>query len=259
MPAVTAVIAVGAGVLGLLVGSFLNVVIHRLPRRESVVRPRSRCPRCGKVLAARDNLPVLSWLALGGRCRSCREPIAWRYPVIELLTAGAFAAVGARFGPDVVAPAFLSLTAVLIAVSAIDIEHFIVPNRALLAGTALGVPLLVIATFGEHDIGDLVGAGLGGLLGGGALLLIALLYPRGMGMGDVKLAAYECLFLGFLSVGHVAVGLFLGFLAGSVGGILLIGTKVRTRKDHIPFAPFLAAGGFLSVLFGRTLLEWYQR
>src|SRR4051812_46407840 len=127
----TVLVAAGCGLLGLLVGSFLNVVIHRVPRKESVVRPRSRCPGCGTTLAERDNIPVLSWLLLRGRCRTCGEPISARYPLIELLTAVVFAAVGARFGADWAVPAYLVLAAGLVAVSAIDLEHFLVPNRIL--------------------------------------------------------------------------------------------------------------------------------
>jgi leader peptidase (prepilin peptidase)/N-methyltransferase len=178
---------------------------------------------------------------------------------MELLTGALFAAVGARFGADAALPAFLVFTAVLLAVGAIDLEHFIVPNRLLLAGSVVGGPLLVVATLGSYGPDDLLGALLGALLAGGALFLIALAYPRGMGMGDVKLAAFEGLFLGFLDLGHVALGLFLGFLLGSIGGVALLATGLKTRKDHIPFAPFLAAGALLAVLVGRQLLDLYTR
>jgi leader peptidase (prepilin peptidase) / N-methyltransferase len=254
--------AAASAALGLAVGSFLNVVIHRVPRRESVVAPRSRCPGCGTELANRDNIPVVSWLLLRGRCRTCREPISARYPAVELLTAVVFAAVGGRVAAleQVEAvPAFLVFAAVLVAVSFIDIEHFLVPNRVLLAGTAAGVPLLALAAvLGDDGWRHLSRALLAALVAGGGLLVLNLISPRGMGMGDVKLAAYEGLFLGWLGWGHVALGLFLGFLLGSVGGLTLILLRIRSRRDHIPFAPFLAAGAVLTVLFGEVLLDAYR-
>jgi leader peptidase (prepilin peptidase)/N-methyltransferase len=254
----TGLVAAGCGLLGLLVGSFLNVVIHRVPRKESVVRPRSRCPGCGTTLAERDNIPVLSWLLLRGRCRTCGEPISARYPLVELLTAAVFAAVGARFGADGAVPAFLVLGAGLVAVSAIDLEHFLVPNRILQWMLALGVPLLVVAAATDHRWVDLRSAAVGAAIGFGLLLVINLAVPRGMGMGDVKLAGVEGAFLGFLGVGHVFVGLFLGFVLGAIGGVLLIATGLRSRRDHIPFAPFLAGGALLAVLVGSSVLDWYR-
>jgi leader peptidase (prepilin peptidase)/N-methyltransferase len=255
---VTVLVAAGSGLLGLLVGSFLNVVIHRVPRKESVISPRSRCPGCGTQLAERDNIPVISWLALRGRCRTCGAPIAVRYPLVEALTAVLFAVVGAHFGADGAVPAYLVLVAALVAVSAIDLEHFIVPNRILLVAMILGGPLLLAAAATDHEWRDARNAVVGGLLGFGALFLVHVASPRGMGMGDVKLAGVNGLFLGFLGLGHVWLGLFLGFVLGSVIGVALIATGVRTRRDHIPFAPFLAAGAFLTVLFGSSMLDWYR-
>jgi leader peptidase (prepilin peptidase)/N-methyltransferase len=253
----TVLVAAGCGLLGLLVGSFLNVVIHRVPRHESVVRPRSRCPECGTTLAERDNVPVVSWLLLKGRCRTCDAPISARYPAVELLTAVAFAAVGLRFGADWAVPAYLVLVAALVAVSAVDLELFLVPNRILLATLAVGVPLLVLAAALDHRWDDLGRALAGAAIGFGILLAINLVTPRGMGMGDVKLAGVLGAWLGFLDIGLVFLGLFLGFLLGAVGGIALLATGVRTRKDHIPFAPFLAAGAVLAILVGSPLLDWY--
>jgi leader peptidase (prepilin peptidase)/N-methyltransferase len=254
---VTVLVSAGCGLLGLLVGSFLNVVIHRVPRHESVVRPRSRCPGCGTTLAERDNIPVLSWLLLRGRCRTCDAPISARYPAVELLTAVVFAALGARFGASWSVPAYLVLAAALVAVSMIDLEHFLVPNRILLATLVLGVPLLVLAAALDGTGHDLAMAAAGGAIGFALLLVINLINPRGMGMGDVKLAGVLGAWLGFLDLGHVFLGLFLGFTLGSVGGLLLIATKVRSRRDHIPFAPFLAAGAVVAILVGSPLLDWY--
>ncbi len=245
------------GLLGLAVGSFLNVVIARVPRRESVVRPRSRCPGCGTQLAERDNVPVVSWLLLRGRCRTCRAPISVRYPLVEAATAALFVAAGVRFGWDGALPAYLVFFAVLLAVSLIDLEHYIVPNRVVFPGLALAVPLLAVAAAVQGEVGPLVRGIGGGLLAANGLLLVHLISPRGMGMGDVKLSLVLGLFLGWLSLGHVALGLFLGFLLGAVVGIALLALGLRTRKDAVPFAPFLAAGATIATLAGQPLLDWY--
>lgn len=248
---------VGSGVLGLLIGSFLNVVIHRVPRRESVISPPSHCPTCQTPIANRDNVPVLGWVLLGGRCRACGEPISARYPLVELATSGLFMAAAVRFGTDWALPAFLFFFAVLLAVTLIDLEHYIVPNRIVLWALGAGAPLLAAAAAlgGEWD--DLGRALLGAVAAGGALLVVHLVQPRGMGAGDVKLALVLGLFLGWLSWGHIALGLFLGFLLGAVIGLLLIVVGGRSRKDAVPFAPFLAAGAVLTVLAGNPLLDWY--
>lgn len=254
----TGVVATGCFVLGLLVGSFLNVVIYRVPRRESVVTPRSRCPGCGTQLAERDNIPVVSWLLLRGRCRTCAMSIPGRYPLVELLTGVLFAAVGIRFGADWALPAFLVLVGGQVAVSFIDLEHFLVPNRVLLAVLGVGGPLLVLAAVKGEGWDDMREMAIGAVIGFGLLLAINLINPRGMGMGDVKLAGVQGLFLGLLGVGHVLLALFLGFLLGAVGGVMLIATGLRTRKDHIPFAPYLATGALTCVLVGGPILDWYR-
>ena len=265
VPAVVGFIVFACVLMGLMVGSFLNVVIYRVPAGESIVKPRSRCPKCETEIGPRDNVPVVSWLVLHGRCRTCEAPISARYPAVELLTGVVFAVVGASIasldGGDQlpVLPAFLVFAAVLVAVSFIDLEHFLVPNRVLLAGTYVSAPLLVVAALVVDDgRSHLVRALLGVLAAGGALLVLNLISPRGMGMGDVKLAAFEGAFLGWLSWGHVVLGLFLGFLLGSVGGVTLIALRLRSRKDHIPFAPFLAAGALLAVTLGEALLDIYS-
>jgi leader peptidase (prepilin peptidase) / N-methyltransferase len=165
--------------------------------------------------------------------------------------------MAARFGPDWALPAFLFFTASLIAVSAIDIEHYLVPNRIVATTLIFSVPLLAAAAAIDDEWSSLWRGLLGAVLAGGGLLVLNLVYPRGMGMGDVKLALILGLFLGWLSLGHVALGMFLGFLFGAVGGVLLIALGVKSRKSHIPFAPFLAAGAYLTVLFGETFLDWY--
>jgi leader peptidase (prepilin peptidase) / N-methyltransferase len=254
----TAFVAVVSGVIGLMVGSFLNVVIHRVPAGQSVVKPRSRCPGCGTQLAERDNVPVVSWLLLRGRCRTCGMRISVRYPLVELLTGVMFVVVGAKFGADWALPAFLLFTASLIALSAIDLEHFRIPNRILIVTLWAGFPLLLLAAALDDRWDDLRDGLVGGVAALALLLVIHLISPRGMGMGDVKLAGVLGLFLGFLSIGRVFVGLFLGFVLGAVIGVLLIATRIKSRKDRIPFGPFLAAGALLSVLVGGPIVDWYR-
>lgn len=253
----TAPIVAVAAVFGLVVGSFLNVVIHRVPRKESVVSPRSRCPGCDTELANRDNIPVLSWLLLRGRCRTCGMAISPRYPLVELGTGALFAVLALRLSDEAALPAFLVLGAALIAISLIDLEHFIVPNRIVYPTLFLMAPLLVGAAVVEDDWSSLRGAVLGGLLGFGILFAIHLVSPRGMGFGDVRLAGLLGVALGWLDLGHVLLGLFLGFLTASVISLTLIGLKVRSRKDRIPFGPFLALGAVLAILVGRPILDWY--
>jgi len=254
----TALLAAGCAVLGLVIGSFLNVVIHRVPRKESVVKPRSRCPGCGTELAARDNVPVVSWLLLKGRCRTCAEPISGRYPAVELATAVLFAATAFRLGADWALPAFLVVVAGLVAISAVDLELFIVPNRILYPTLFVAALLFVLAAAADGRWSDARTAALGGALGWGLLLVIHLVSPAGMGFGDVRLAGLIGMALGWLSVGHVLVGLFLAFLAAAVIGVALIVTGVKGRKDKVPFGPFLATGAMLAILFGGPLLDWYR-
>jgi leader peptidase (prepilin peptidase)/N-methyltransferase len=236
-------------VLGLLVGSFLNVVVHRLPRGESLLRPRSRCVGCGVQIASYDNVPVVSWLVLRGRCRHCGEPISIRYPLIEALTGVTFAAVVAVAGVDAELWLELPFAALMIAVAAIDLEHRIVPNR-LLAPAAVWA----VGAWAVIDL-DFLPEALAA--GGGAfafLLLAALAYPAGMGMGDVKLAGVMGLYLGL----SVIPALLAAFLAGSVVGIAIVVRDGRdARKTGVPFAPFLALGGLIGLLAGSELISFY--
>jgi leader peptidase (prepilin peptidase)/N-methyltransferase len=244
-------------VLGLLVGSFTNVVIWRVPRKLSVVSPPSHCPGCDNPIRPVDNIPVLSWLLLRAKCRHCREPIPARYPLVELAGGVLFGAAAARFGWSWELPAYLVLFAALLAISVIDLEHFIIPNRILLPVTIAAVPLLAVAAAGEDDWGAFFRALGGGTAAFGGLLAVNLISPRGMGMGDVKLSFLLGLHLGWLGWGEVFLGLFLSFLLGAVIGVALIALKVKTRKDFIPFGPFLALGTVLTVLWGEPVLRWY--
>lgn len=254
----TAFLVGWCAVLGLLVGSFLNVVIWRVPRDESIVHPRSRCPRCGNQLRTVDNLPVLSWLFLRGKCHFCGEPISARYPLVELLTGVLFGVTAAKFGFDWALPAFLVLVAGLIALSGIDLDHKRLPIKVLYPVLFAVAALLVLAAAATGEWGDLARAAAGGVIGFVVLLLIHLIAPRGMAFGDVRLAGLIGVALGWLGLGYVAVGLFLAFLTSSVIGLLLIAVKLATRKSKIPFGPFLAFGCLLAVFVGGPILDWYQ-
>ena len=237
-------------VLGAAVGSFLNVVIHRLPRRESVVRPRSRCPACGAQLAGRDNVPVISWLVLRGRCRSCGVAISPRYPLVELATAAAFAVVAALNGIELDLLWQLPLVAALLAAGAIDLEHRIIPNRLVTPMTLWGAATALALRLDE--LPELA------IAGGGAfafLLVTALINPAGMGMGDVKLAGGMGLYLG----ASIAPAMVVAFLAGSLVGIGIIAVKGGAgRKTGVPFGPFLALGGIVGLLAGPELIDAYR-
>lgn len=259
MTAALAALVGFCALVGLAIGSFLNVVIHRIPIKQSVVRPRSHCPSCGTQLSERDNVPVLSWLLLRGRCRSCHEPISMRYPLVEVATAGLFAAAAVRFGFSYALPGYCLFFAALLAISVIDLDHFIVPNRIIYPTLFATVPLLAGAALLDGSWKALEHATLGGLMGFGALLIVHMVSPRGMGFGDVRLAGIIGIYLGWLGYAHILLGLFLGFLLASVVGLGLIATRLRTRRDALPFAPFLAAGAMLAVLWGHLLLRIYAR
>lgn len=246
---------VAFGLVGLAIGSFLSVVVHRVPRRESVVRPRSRCPSCGTQLRAADNVPVVSYLLLRGRCRSCGARISPAYPLLELATAGLFAAAAAAFDRPYVAAVMAAFLAVLVALAVIDARHRILPNRIVYPAVPGFAVLLVLgALLGEGF--DLRGAAIGFLGYGGGLLLVALVSPRGMGMGDVKLAALIGLVVGSLGAELVLVAAGVGIL---LGGVAAVGALVagRGRKQAIPFGPFLAAGAAAAVLAGDRLARLY--
>jgi len=238
-----------AAPFGLIIGSFLNVVAYRLPRGESLVKPRSRCTSCGEEVRAYDNVPVLSWLLLRGRCRHCGHRISARYPAVELLTAALFAAVVVVRGADARLALELPFAAMLVAVADIDLEHRIVPNKILLPLAVWG--LAGGAVLRPHDLPELLGAG------GGAFaffLLAALVHPAGMGMGDVKLAGVMGLFLG----ASVIPALLLAFLAGSVVGLAMLARHgAAARKRGVPFAPFMAIGGVVALLAGPELIHAY--
>jgi leader peptidase (prepilin peptidase)/N-methyltransferase len=242
--------AAATGFFGALVGSFLNVVVHRLPRGESVVRPRSRCPECGTVLVARDNVPVLSWLALRGRCRSCSTSIPARYPLVEGLTALGFAGAVTVRGINLDLVWELPFVAMLVTTAAIDLERRIVPNR--IVAPAAAVALACLVAFRLDDSLQLLAAGAGAFL---FLLAAALLKPGGMGMGDVKLGGVIGLYLGL----PVIPALLIAFLVGTVVGLAIMARQgAGARKRAVPFAPFLALGGYVALLAGPELIDLYS-
>jgi len=239
-----------AGVLGAIVGSFLNVVTYRLPRHESLVTPASHCTKCGTPIKPYDNIPILSWLLLGGHCRGCGEPISVRYPLVEGLTAAL--CVGTVLVHHSTASIALNVALILLIVPAalIDLEHRIIPNRITALGVALALALgLALDPAGEPE--RLIAAG----GAGGFLLAAALAYPAGMGMGDVKLAGMMGLFLG----AAVAPALLVALVAGVALGVVVIALKGTQagRKTAVPFGPFLALGGLVAVFFGHQLVNVY--
>jgi leader peptidase (prepilin peptidase)/N-methyltransferase len=245
-----------AGLLGLAVGSFLNVVIHRVPDGRSLIRPGSHCPHCGAAVRNRHNIPVLGWLLLRGRCADCAAPISARYPLVEAGTAALFVAVTAHFRLSWELPAYLYLAGVAVALAAIDLDTMRLPDAIVLPSYGIAIGLLTPAMIAEHGWA----AGTRSLLAAAALcafyFAIATIH-RGMGFGDVKLALLLGLYLGFLGWQFLAVGAFAGFLLGGVVGAVLLAAGRATRKTRIPFGPSMLAGALLAVFAGAPVADWY--
>jgi leader peptidase (prepilin peptidase)/N-methyltransferase len=236
---------------GLALGSFATVVAHRVPRRESIVGGRSRCPGCGATIAAYDNVPLLSWLLLRGHCRRCGERISPRYPLTELAMAALFAATVLMLGTDDLGELALGLSfcTLLVTITLTDLERRVIPNTILLVGAIVGVAIAATT-----DPGSLAERGIAAVAAGGFLLCVAPVYPRGMGMGDVKLVAVMGIYLGRA----VAPALLIAFAAGALVGLVLIGFRgAAARKQTIPFGLFLAVGGVVSLWFGDAIVDWY--
>lgn len=248
---------VGCALLGLLIGSFLNVVVWRVPRGESVVSPPSACPACGKQIRPRDNVPVLGWLLLRGRCRDCREPISARYPLVEVGTAGLFAVMALRFGLDPVLPAYLYLAAVGLALALIDIDLQRLPDVLTLPSYPVLGGLLVVAAVVDGKGDELLRAGICGAIMLAAYFALWFAYPSGMGFGDVKLSGVCGLALGWVGYGALTVGFFAGFTFGALVGIGLILFRGGGRKTKVPFGPFMLLGTLVGVLWGQDLFEGY--
>lgn len=261
------------GVFGSLIGSFLNVVVYRLPLKRSLVSPPSACGGCGARIRPWDNVPVLSWLVLRGRCRDCHSRISARYPLVELGTAFFFGVVawwgagevpsteivtsGSIIARVVTLAPFLYLAAVSVALALIDLETHTLPNRIVLPSYPVGAVLLTAAAalMGEpaRMFAALIGAG--GLFG--VYCLMALAYPAGMGWGDVKLAGVLGLYLGWLGWGQLAVGAFSAFLLGGLFALVLLATRRVSRRSGIPFGPWMLAGAWLGIFYGEQIATGY--
>jgi leader peptidase (prepilin peptidase)/N-methyltransferase len=268
-PWITAVLV--AGGFGLLIGSFLNVVVYRVPAGISIARPASACPSCSTPIRRRDNVPVVSWLALGGKCRDCRTSISARYPIVELATGLFFVLVAARLWPLVGVPtealplvarllsliAFLWLAGVSVALAVIDLEHHRLPDAIVLPSYAVGGALLAASSILVGDWPALVRAAIGLASLFAFYLIAALSYPGGMGFGDVKLAGVLGLYLAWLGWGEFAVGAFAAFLLGGLYAVVLLVTRRVERTGGIPFGPWMLAGTWVGVFAGGTVATAY--
>ena len=245
--------------VGLAVGSFLNVVVWRVPRGGSVVRPPSACPACGAAVRPADNVPVLSWLRLRGRCRDCSAPISPRYPLVELGTAALFVVMALRFGPDPVLPAYLYLAGVGLALALIDLDCKRLPDALTLPSYPVLAALLAVGAALGSDSGELVRALLGGFAMYALYFALCFAYPAGMGFGDVKLAGVLGMATAWLGWGAWTVGVFLGFLYGGVWGLGLVLLRRGGRKTAVPFGPFMLLGALTAQLVGTQLAQAYLR
>ncbi|MFE2327124.1 prepilin peptidase [Streptomyces sp. NPDC059385] len=252
------ILVVIIGLLGLAVGSFLNVAVFRVPAGLSVVRPRSACPRCATPIAARDNIPVVSWLLLGRRCRACRVPIPARYPLLEALTAALFVAEALHFGRSPVLPAVLVFTAGLLALAACDAEHFLLPRKIVYPTLGLTAACLLAAAVatGQWDrLGVAAACGVGGFAVFFALYWVR---PAWLGFGDVRLAGLLGTGLGWFGPWYLVFALLAGSAAGLVLGVALMAAGRATRQTRLPFGVFLAAGAIAAILVGAPVVHWYE-
>ena len=249
-----------AGLLGLAVGSFLNVVVHRVPRGESVVRPPSACPGCGARIRNRHNVPVAGWVMLRGRCADCDAPISARYPLVELGTGLLFAAVAWRIaGLDMWAalPAYLYFTAAGVALLLIDLDTRRLPNAIVLPSYPVLAVLLTTSAAVSDDWGALARAGIGAAALFTFYFLVVLAYPAGLGWGDVKLSGLLGAVLGYLSWSTLIVGAFAGFVLGAATGVAVMAARGGDRKTALPFGPFMITGALLAVFVGQPVADLY--
>ena len=259
------------GVLGLAIGSFLNVIIYRIPAGRSIISPASACPICGSSIRAYDNVPVVSWLVLRGKCRNCAAPISARYPLVELGTGVSFVAVAIHFAPAILAAphtrglvggllvlaAFLYLAAVSVALALIDIDVHKLPNQIVLPAYAVGAALFTAASIVSSDYSVLLRAGVAMAALFLAYYLMAFVYPAGMGLGDVKLAGVLGLYLGWVGWGAVIVGALGAFILGGIYAFVLILGKRANRKSGIPFGPWMLVGAWLGIGVGNEAFAGY--
>jgi leader peptidase (prepilin peptidase)/N-methyltransferase len=256
-------IVIIAGGFGLIIGSFLNVVVWRVPRGESIVHPPSACPHCAVPIRPYDNIPVLSWLMLGGKCRSCRGPISARYPLVELATGLAFSGIvlAGFLGAYSLAlvPALLYFCTISITLTLIDIDTHRLPNAIVLPSHIVVGALLALASLLTGDWWALVWALVGGAILFTAYFVMLMIYPQGMGFGDVKLSGVIGLILGWIGLGSLAVGGFAAFLLGGLFGVILLLTRRADRKSGIPFGPWMLAGAWVGIFAGEILSQEYLK
>lgn len=250
-------LVLSGALLGLLIGSFLNVVIWRVPRGVSLVRPGSACPGCGTPIRRRDNVPVLSWLWLRARCRDCGGAISARYPAVEALTCVLFAGVVWWWGPSWATTAFLYLAAVSVALALIDLDVHRLPNAIVLPAYPVGAVLLALASWGSGDWSSLLRASIGCAALYAFYFVLMVVYPRGMGFGDVKLAGVLGLYLGWVGWGALVVGAFAAFLLGGLFSVALLATRRASRSSGIPFGPWMLLGCGVGVVAGEPLWGAY--
>ncbi len=236
-------------IIGLTIGSFLNVIIYRLPENKSIMLPASHCPECGTRLKPFDLVPVLSFLIYRGKCRYCSSKISWQYPVVELLTGLLFLLIYLKFGLSIKTAIYLILISLLIVCSIIDLKYKIIPNKITYSGIILG---LILSLFFDHL--TFISSLIGGLIPAGLLFLIALVYKKGMGIGDVKLVAMIGVFTGYKIV---LAGIFIGSIVGLLFVLPLLIAGKMSRKSRIPFGPFISIGSLIMLYIGNTLIDCY--
>jgi len=241
-------------ILGLIVGSFSNVCIYRIPRNESIIYPASHCPKCRSNISPKDNVPLLSYILLKGRCRNCKSKISIQYPVVEFLTGLIYLIIYLTYGLSVQTLIYIILSSSLIIIAFIDLNEQIVPDVISLPGIVLG---LILSFFVSYI--SFINSGLGVVVGGGIILIIGLggsviFKKEAMGGGDVKLAAMIGAFLGWR---YIVISLFLGFFLGALTGIFLIMSKIKSREDTVPFGPFIVLGSLITLLWGEKIISWY--
>jgi len=241
-------------ILGLIVGSFSNVCIYRIPRNESIIFPASHCPKCRSNISPKDNVPILSYILLKGRCRNCKSKISIQYPIVEFLTGLTYLTIYLAYGLSIQTLIYIILSSALVIIAFIDLNEQIVPDVISLPGIVIG---FIISFFVPYI--SFINSALGVFVGGGIILVIGLagsviFKKEAMGGGDVKLAAMIGAFLGWR---YVVISLFLGFFLGALTGIILIIAKIKSREDMVPFGPFIVLGSFITLLWGEKIISWY--
>jgi len=249
--------AVVLGIFGLLIGSFANVVIYRVPEGRSIVRPPSGCPACGSRVRSRDNIPVISWVVLRGRCRDCHAPISLRYPAVEALVGALFAGVGLRFGISWTGVGEAALAAGLVVLAFIDLEHLLLPKKIVYATLTVVAVVFVAGAATGTQWHRLLVAAISAVVPWALFFVINFVSPRAMGFGDVRLALLIGFGLGWLGAGYAFLGFIGASVLGSVVGVTMIALGKAGRRTPIPFGTFLAAGAVVAVLAGAPVVNWY--